>query len=138
MSVRAGVEALFVTVEESEHAIGWNAALREVVKLLDVEDLHVAATTKAALDDLRADGKKTGGLVPYGFTAGKKTGKLQVNPVEQAVIARAQRLRARGLSLRAIAATLNGEGRLNREGNHFDPTAIRRMLAKTPVVADGT
>ncbi|MGH7438394.1 MAG: recombinase family protein [Polyangiaceae bacterium] len=48
---------------------------------------------------------------------------------EQATIARARELRAAGLSLRAVAATLASQGRVSRRGRRFLPAQIARMLA---------
>jgi hypothetical protein len=48
---------------------------------------------------------------------------------EQATIARARHLRARGLSLRSVAAKLAAEGRVSRRGRPFLPAQIARMLA---------
>jgi hypothetical protein len=48
---------------------------------------------------------------------------------ERATIARARDLRARGLSLRAVAAKLASEGRVSRRGRRFLPAQVARMLA---------
>ena len=59
--------------------------------------------------DQRKRGRYLGGLVPYGFTVGAE-GALEPVPEQQAVIRRAQALRAAGKPLRAIRDALAAEG----------------------------
>lgn len=59
--------------------------------------------------DQRKRGRYLGGLVPYGFTVGAE-GALEPVPEQQAVIHRAQALRAAGKPLRAIRDALAAEG----------------------------
>lgn len=95
-----------------------------------------------ALADLKEEGKKTGGDVPYGYRLGDDGETLVEDETEQAVIAEAVRLREQGLSLRRIARELwrqkirprpvprerrRGSLKTKRHGE-FDPTQIRRMI----------
>lgn len=57
-------------------------------------------------------------VVPYGRLEG-----------EQAVIAEARALRAAGLSLRKVAAVLDGKGMRTRSGHRFAPAQVSRMVA---------
>ncbi len=50
-------------------------------------------------------------------------------PAEQAVIAEARRMKAAGLSLRAIAAELGTAGHLARTGKPFAAEQVKRMVA---------
>ena len=115
-------------VPETEHAVGWNAALDEVLRVVDHHFAKIAPATTAALADLRASGRKTGGEAPYGFEA-DGTGKLRPKASEQRVIAEARKRRGAGHSLRQVASALAERGMRNREGRTFDATAIRRMTA---------
>ena len=68
-----------------------------------------AETTSAVLRHVRASGRKTGGSVPFGFTA-DADGNLAENPDEQRIIARMRELRGQGVSYRRIVAALDAEG----------------------------
>ena len=110
----------------------------------DLHDRHHARITDA-LADRKADGKKTGGDVPYGYRLEADGETLVEDAAEQAVIAEAARLRAQGLSLRRIARELwkqrmrprpvpRGKRRnlTSKRAGEFDPTQIRRMLETRP------
>jgi site-specific DNA recombinase len=68
-----------------------------------------AETTSAVLRHVRASGRKTGGSVPYGFTA-DADGTLHVHAGERRVIDRMVELRRQRVSYRRIAAKLDAEG----------------------------
>ena len=76
-----------------------------------------------------AAGEFTGGEPPYGYRRGSDGLHLAREPREQEVIAHARRLRARGLSLRAIAARLLRRGMRSRAGRPFAHPQIGRMIA---------
>jgi hypothetical protein len=54
---------------------------------------------------------------------------LEPNDAEQAVIEIARKLRAGGMSSRAIAAQLAAQGLYSRQGTVFTPSAIISMVA---------
>lgn len=126
-TLRDQILAEMVTVEENDFARGVNQGLREALRIVDKHDC--AASIKAALEELRAQGMKTGGDVPYGYRRiddGSKT--LVEDAGEQEVIAIARRLRNAGKTLRAIAHELRRRGKRTRDKGPFDPKQISRML----------
>jgi DNA invertase Pin-like site-specific DNA recombinase len=88
----------------------------------------IGERTSTAMQHMRAQGEYTGGPVPYGYKL-EASGALVRDPAEQAVLAEARRLRAAGLSLRAIAAELDRHGLRARNGKAFTPTQIMRLVA---------
>jgi putative DNA-invertase from lambdoid prophage Rac len=94
----------------------------------------------AALAERKAEGKKTGGDVPYGYRLGADGETLIEHKDEQRVIAEVIKLREEGASLRGIARALWKKGfrarqvpgrraRLkSKRTGMFDPTQIRRMI----------
>jgi DNA invertase Pin-like site-specific DNA recombinase len=94
-----------------------------------VEREKIRERTRAALRALRAQGKRTGGDVPFGFRVGDDARTLLPIEHEQATIARARELRAAGLSLRAVSAALASEGRLARTGRAFEAQQVARLVA---------
>jgi hypothetical protein len=88
----------------------------------------IRARTRAALAAKRAR-RELVGAVPYGFALRGDGVHLVAARQEQATIARARKLRATGLSLRAVSAKLASEGRVSRRGLRFLPAQVARMLA---------
>jgi len=86
----------------------------------------IRARTKAALAVLKARGKRTGG-VPMGSRV-CADGRLAVNGVEAAAVARARALRSEGRSLREIAAALDAEGHRPR-GKRWHVETLSRIVA---------
>lgn len=82
-----------------------------------------AERTTAVMRHLKAQGRFCGGETPYGYTVVE--GLLVEHPEEQAIILKARALKAEGKSLRAIAKRI---GPVSRNGKHFDPKQIARML----------
>ena len=72
-------------------------------------------------------GEYTGGEAPYGFAVeGERVVEVEA---EQAVVREARRLRAEGLSLRAVARELDAAGLRSRTARPFAAVQIQRMLA---------
>lgn len=82
----------------------------------------------AVLAHKASRGEYVGGRMPYGFALGDGGVALVEVPGEQEVIREARALHARGMSLRAVAATLAEAGRHARSGRVFAPSAIAAML----------
>jgi site-specific DNA recombinase len=121
-----------VSLSESIDTTG--ASGRMVFKVLAVlaefeRDL-ASERTRAALAHKRAKGEKTGGSVPFGYKdRGPGGGVLVEHPGEQRTIAYVRKLRAKGLTLRAIAERLNGAGDRQKKGSPWTRQAISRTLA---------
>ncbi len=94
--------------------------------LAEMERNLISERTVAALAQKKANGQKTGGLVPYGFRV--EAGRLVPDPSEQRAIARMKELRSEGYSYRRIADALVTEGVLTRKGTPFQQTQIIRIL----------
>ncbi len=87
----------------------------------------IGERTSAAMQHKAACGEYIGGEAPYGFQV--LEGRLVELEAEQSVIRAARALRGAGLSLRAIAAELDGQGLRARTGKSFAATQISRMVA---------
>ncbi len=98
---------------------------RLVDAFAEYERLLIGARTKAALQAKRRRGERAG-AVPFGYTADDQ-GRLTPNPDEQEVVALVRSLRAGGMSIRAIANSLN-ERRVPSRGEAWHPTTIARLL----------
>ena len=74
-------------------------------------------------------GEYTGGWAPYGRRVTADGDRLEPDPQEEAARDVACRLRAQGLSLRAVAAELHQRGIRSRTGREFAPVQVKRMAA---------
>jgi hypothetical protein len=134
MKLREQILAQLRAVEDNDFVRGINQGLREALQLVDEHDC--AASIKAALDELKAQGMKTGGDVPYGYRCADDGKTLVEDEGEQEVIAIAKRLRKAGKKLREIADDLRKKGKRTRDKQRFDPKQISRMLKPSRQVID--
>ena len=125
-SVRAELTELQKS-ETSEYANGFNAALNEVVKILDRHEQERLRRSARVIAQRQKEGKRIGGDVPYGWSVAPDGETLCEKLDEQRVIKTAKKLRKKGLSLRAIARKLLEEGLRPREGTEFHASQIKRL-----------
>jgi DNA invertase Pin-like site-specific DNA recombinase len=95
--------------------------------LAEMERSVIAERTVAALQQKRANGFKTGGACPYGYSVDSQ-GRLISHPGEQRAIKRIHQLRRKGYSYRKVADALTKEGIFTRKGTPFQETQIIRIL----------
>jgi DNA invertase Pin-like site-specific DNA recombinase len=110
----------------SEQSDTRSAAGRMVLNMLTVigqwEREAIGERTSVAMQHKKARGEYIGGDAPYGYAL--LDGALAPFDAEQVVIATVRALRAAGMSLRAIAATLAERGIRSRVGRAFAPTQV--------------
>jgi DNA invertase Pin-like site-specific DNA recombinase len=124
--------------EQTEHARGFNEGIRAAIALLTRHEHDRQQRSRSAIRQRKADGKKIGGDVPYGYQIAADGETLLENPAEQRVIARARKLRSSGLSLRAVAHKLrddrlyprNHDPKNPRSPREFQAVQIQRMLGE--------
>lgn len=121
-------KATLVSVSESFDAN--TPAGRMFLQLLgtfaEFERNKIRERTKDALATRRAQGRKTGGAVPFGYR--QEDGWLIPEPSEQAVIEKAFELSAKGVSLADIAEQLNADGATTREGRPWHKQRVFDVL----------
>lgn len=93
----------------------------------------ISERTSEAMGQLRAQGKKTGGDVPYGYTFLADTKELVEDPAEQALLAAIRDARSRGLSHRAIVADLARQGFLTRKGTALGLCQVQRIMQQARI-----
>lgn len=85
--------------------------------------------TRAALSVKRERGERCG-QIPYGFRMAADGLHLEPDPADARMVAACRRLRAGGMSLRAIAAELGELGFMPKRGGAFGASTVRRILAR--------
>lgn len=99
----------------------------------------VAERTREALAEVRAQGGTLGGEA-LGWRRGEDLDAhgrrvVEADAVEVATVERIVSLRAEGLSLRAVAARLEAEGRPTKRGGRWAAEQVRAVLARVPAAA---
>lgn len=87
----------------------------------------IGERTSAAMQHMRNQNKYTGGKAPYGYNL--VDGDLVENDDEQEVIKLVAKYKAKGLSLRKIAAVLDRAGHRSRTGKPLSAMSVSRMAA---------
>jgi DNA invertase Pin-like site-specific DNA recombinase len=109
-----------------------SASGRLVVGVLGVvaqwEREATAERTASVMRSMAAEGRYTGGRVPYGYRL-EEGGRLVVEDAEQVALQAIRELRASGLSLRKVAAVLEERGMLTREGRRWGSSALLNVEA---------
>jgi site-specific DNA recombinase len=91
----------------------------------------IGERTRTALKHKRANGEKTGGDVPFGYSLAKDEKTLVEIPEEQKTIGFIKRLKAKGHSLRGIAEKLQRKGCLTKTGKtEWNPKTVKAILAR--------
>jgi len=102
---------------------------RMLAVLSEFERDQISDRTRFALAHKKAKGEKTGGDVPFGFTARK--GKLYKHETEQKAVRLAVNLRQRGESLRGIGRALEDAGVTRKAGSRsWHPQAVLRIVER--------
>ncbi len=83
-----------------------------------------------ALAHKAAAGERVSRRAPYGFGFSADGQRIEPNPAEASMVQRAQKLRAVGKSLRAIARDLEAQGFKSRAGKPFAAQQIACMLRR--------
>jgi len=122
-------------VSLSERIDTTTAAGKMVFRMLAVlavfERDQIAERTKGALAHMRNQGKRISGRLPYGYDLAPDGENLLPNPAEQNGIQLIQRLQAKGLGRRRIAADLIAKSIPTKMGTgSWSPQAVGSILRR--------
>lgn len=95
----------------------------------EFEKSRIGERVKSVMEHKRSRGEATGGHRPFGFEKVTVDGTKMWGRVEgeQVIMKKVFEARDKGLSLRAIANYLNGEGYTTSKGKEFKATTIKRI-----------
>ena len=127
---KAGADLVSISERIDTTTAAGKMVFRMLAVLAEFERDQIAERTSAAMQHKAQLGEFTGGGVPYGFDLADDGVHLVENAAEQFVICEAVRLRAAGLSLRAVAAELARRGFKSRTGRVFQAVQIRSMVTR--------
>ncbi len=102
--------------------------MRGIVDLFaQYERLLIATRTSAAMQHLKAQGRRVGNI-PHGYRLAEDGERLVADSAEQEVVRLVAELRAQGMSLRDISGALAERGVFNRQGRPYNPKSVRSMV----------
>lgn len=87
----------------------------------------IGERTKNVLQHMKAEGRRVGGKVRYGYA--DEAGMLVELETEQVVVRAARELRSQGRSFAWVAEQLNARGFRSRAGTGFHAAQVRNMVA---------
>lgn len=125
---RAGADLVSLSERIDTTTAAGKMVFRMLAVLAEFERDQIAERTSSAMRFKASRGEFIGGALPYGYDLGADSVHLVENEAEQLVVAEARRLRAAGLSLRAVAAELARQGFLSRTGKVFQAVQVRGMI----------
>jgi len=126
---KKGIE-LIAIAEGFDMTTPYGRAMAQMASVFaELERAMIRERTRSAMSVKRSRGERISGHAPFGWDFGPDD-RLVANAREQAIIAQIRRLRADGLSYRAIAARLDGEGILPKRGRRWIHTAVKSILAR--------
>ena len=102
--------------------------LNILMSVLQAQREKIGEDTREAMAAMKANGRYTGGHVPYGYRLRADGKFLEAEPQEQQVIHLVRDLHGQGRSLRSIAAALNNNRVLSRSGVAWTHTTIKPLL----------
>ena len=110
--------------------------LSVMASVAEFESRRISERTKDALAAAKARGVKLGGLRPGTLrhnTAAKERATREAEKLRGVL----RPMAAAGLSLRDMAAALEGAGKTTKAGNQLSPTQVKRLLERLGIAAQG-
>ena len=135
--MESGVRFVAVDMPEAD-----NLTIHVMAAVAEREAQLISARTKAALAARKARGLTLGkpeNLTPEARRAGSAASRARAISDMRTVAAYASALRSQGLSLRAVAAQLEGHGFKTRRGGPWSAVQVKRVLdrQKSPLSDSG-
>lgn len=103
--------------------------------LAEFERTQGAARTSAALGHLRRANRRISTKIPFGYVLAEDGSTLLPVAEEQAAVVRIVERRASGMTLAAIAQSMELEGVKTREGKRWHPSTIAYILGRQKKLA---
>lgn len=124
---RAGANLVSLSEAIDTTTAAGKMVFRMLAVLSEFERDQVSERTRLGLAHKRSNGEKTGGDVPFGFTA--EEGRLVPHPEEQKAIGLIRDLHGKGYSLRRIGAELEKRGHRTKSGKtRWHPKTVSAIL----------
>ena len=127
---KAGADLVSLSEKLDTTSASGKMIFRLLAVLAEFERDQISERTTAAMAHLRRQNRRISGFIPYGYDLAPDGETLTPNAAEQAAIAEIAGLRARGFSLRKIAAALDARGLPSKTGTGWTAEAVRQVLKR--------
>lgn len=126
---RSGADLVSLSEQIDTTTAAGKMVFRMLAVLSEFERDLVSERTRAALTYKRSTGHKTGGTVPFGYTAGAD-GRLIEHEGEQRALEQIRSLRGKGYTYRAICEELHRKGITTKTGGRWAAKTVRGILLR--------
>ena len=126
---RRGVALISVAESLDTGSAAGRLVLNIMTAVSQWEREAIGERTRDALSHKRSNGERVGNI-QFGYRLCADGKHVEADPAEQAVLHEIHSLRNSGISMRAIAATLNRRTLLTRRGSAWRLESVARVLAK--------
>ncbi|HEY1444754.1 MAG TPA: recombinase family protein [Acidimicrobiales bacterium] len=131
---RAGITKVHTVQSGVVPVDAGNRLLGRIMAVIDAEEAErLKARIRAAMDQIRVEGRPGGGTAPYGYRSSQGDDRrpiLVIDDDEAKVIGGICDAICDGYSLRSIAADLNRRGVPSPRGSRWNATVIRAMVLR--------
>jgi DNA invertase Pin-like site-specific DNA recombinase len=122
------VNLLSVSENVDTRTAAGRLVLNVLVSVAQWERETIGERTSEALAYKKAQGHKTGGDVPYGFSVAADGTTLAADAAEQALLDAIRSVRQRGLSQRTVVGELTRKGFTTLKGTAFSLMQVHRIM----------
>jgi DNA invertase Pin-like site-specific DNA recombinase len=126
---KAGADLVSLSERLDTSTASGKMTFRMMAVLAEFERDQLSERVASAMGHLKAQNKRVG-KIPFGWDLLTDGETLEANQDEQKVIGKIMELHGQGLSLRAIAKTLNDQGVAAKTGNHWHPETVRGLVKR--------
>ncbi len=123
----AGAELVSLSEQIDTTTASGKMVFRMLAVLNEFESDQIGERTKAALTLLREQGKKTGGLVPYGYDV-DESGNLYENEQEQDIIKKIMSKHKKGMKFQTISNWLNDQSIKTKTGKKWYAQSVKNVI----------
>lgn len=119
---------------DTTSAIG-KMVFRLLSTLNEFERDQLAERTASAMAHLRKANRRISSRIPLGYDLSPDGNTLLINPEEQKIVARICAWRRRGMTMDAIAESLQQTGARTKAGGRWHPSTVRGILSRQQLLA---
>jgi DNA invertase Pin-like site-specific DNA recombinase len=128
---KAGAELVSLSEKIDTTSASGKMVFRMLAVLSEFERDQISERTRTAMAHMRQEHRRISRFIPYGWDVDASGASLHPNVVEQKAVVKMGALRARGLSFRAIAQSLDEAGVPTKTGSGtWTAKVVRSVLAR--------
>ncbi len=128
---RAGADLVSLSERIDTTSAAGKMVFRMLAVLAEFERDLVSERTVAVMGHLRDQNRRISRYLPFGFDLGADGQTLVPNAAEQEAIGHMRQLKKEGMSLRGIAAALQGMGVRGKRGGKWTAQAVKLVLERS-------